>query len=166
MTVSPSDKTAASAPAKKAPAKKAPAKKVAEKKAPAEKKAAVVSYPAPATLSGQTHPAINWSKILTAKGMSVAEVERAMEVKLGTVYRVVRHGGIPTAALTVRFAKATGTDLKALWAEVSAFTLAEAVAEVEKKAPAKKAAAPAEKKVSPARSAAKRTTVKRLTRKA
>jgi hypothetical protein len=136
------------AAATKAPAKKAPAKapvKAAAKKAPAKaaapvKKAPAKKAPAPlklTTLSGVSHPAVRWSGIVEASGLSVAELERNAGVPLGSVYRVIRHGVLPSATLTVRFAAATEQKAETLWAEVSSFSLAEAQAEV-KKADAKK----------------------------
>jgi hypothetical protein len=62
----------------------------------------------------------------------------------------------------VRFAKATGSDLKPIWAAVADFTLAEAKAEVEQ---AEKKAATPEKKVSPARSTRKAVTAKPVSRR-
>lgn len=144
MTTSPAKKaTAKKAPAtkaaatktaaKKAPAKKTAAKKTAAKKtaAPAAKKVAAkkTAVASRSTLSGRTHPADHWVKVMADKGLSIAETARAMDVRFGSLHRVVKGGALPTANLTLRFSRATGSTAKVLWQEVADFELAEAVAE-------------------------------------
>lgn len=119
-------KAAKAAPAKAAASKAAaptPAKKAAAKKA-----AAPAGRTAFVTVSGRPHPADEWARIIERDGLSIAEVARRMDVRFGSLHRVLKGGAVPTAGLTIRFAAATSGNVKVLWQAIADFELAEALA--------------------------------------
>lgn len=101
---------------------KAPAK-AAEPKAKTPAKGAVLE------VGGVAHPGLRWQSMMDAKGWLHMEAATRMGVAPMTVGRIARCQGVPTASLTVKFAKALDADARTLWADVAAFELAAALAE-------------------------------------
>jgi len=100
-----------------APAKKAPAKEAPVKVAPA-KEPKVASSSAP-----QGHPGHTWLRLMVQKGTSQTQTANAMGVAPMTLNRLVNGHGIPTAKVTVAFARAVDADVEQVWAEVAAYEL-------------------------------------------
>lgn len=111
-------KAPAKAAAKKAPAKaaKAPAKAAAKKAGAAD--------PVLVTKSGVQHPGPLWLKAMTDAGLSQTACANEMGVAPMTLNRLVNGHGIPTARVTVAFAKATKANVKKVWQQVADFELA------------------------------------------
>lgn len=124
----------AKAPAKpaaakgKAPAKPAAAKPAAKGKA-AAKPAAKGKAPAKpttvlATKSGVSHPGPLWKALLEEKGMTRMACAKEMGVAPMTLHRYLEGNGIPTARVTVEFARVSGLNVKKAWAQVCDYELA------------------------------------------
>lgn len=114
--------------AKAAPAKAKKAKAPAKEQAVKAPKAPSASATAP-----EGHPGRTWMSLVEKAGQTRMAVAKAMGVAPMTLHRLIAGQGVPTAAMTVRFA-ATVTDLgypvdvQALWAEVAAYELKVALA--------------------------------------
>lgn len=114
------------AAAKPAPAK-APAKAAAAKAKPAPKAAAKKDgKPAPvlATKSGVPHPGTLWRALLDQQGMTRMACAKEMGVAPMTLHRYMEGQGIPTAKVTVAFARVTKQNVKKVWAQVCDYELA------------------------------------------
>lgn len=132
-------KAAARKPAKatsKAPAKgkasttrKASGKATTSKaKAPAKGKAAPAKKATEqgvlATKSGVSHPGPLWLKAMHDKGLSQTACATEMGVAPMTLNRLINGHGIPTARVTLAFARVTKQQPKKVWAQVCDFELA------------------------------------------
>ena len=105
---------ATKAPATKAPATKAPAKPVQQRRA-----------------AQLQHPGVMWLAYMSDAEMSQTATATAMGVAPMTLNRLVNGHGIPTAKVTVAFARAVKKDVEQVWADVCAYELALALAEVQ-----------------------------------
>lgn len=92
------------------------AAKVSAKATPARRTAAGVKVP--------PHPGVAWREALEAKGLTQRATAKRMGVSGTTLNRIFAGHGIPTARVTVAFAKAIGTDCDPLWRAVSDYELA------------------------------------------
>ena len=113
-TVEPAKAPAKKAPATKAPATKAPAKPVQQRRA-----------------AQLQHPGVMWLAYMSDAEMSQTATATAMGVAPMTLNRLVNGHGIPTAKVTVAFARAVKKDVEQVWADVCAYELALALAEVQ-----------------------------------
>jgi plasmid maintenance system antidote protein VapI len=73
------------------------------------------------------HPGQHWLAIIEEKGLSQTVTVRRMGCTFASLSRVLHQTSIPTAPLTVAFARATDSDPKTLWREVADFELAVAL---------------------------------------
>lgn len=102
------------------PAKKAPAKKEAAPK----KERPAAAQGTMKTKSGVQHPGALWVKLLEEKELSQTKTAQTMGVAPMTLNRLINGHGIPTAKVTIAFARATDSDVKELWQQVADFELA------------------------------------------
>lgn len=77
---------------------------------------------------GPVHPGRHWLLVLDKAGMSQSEAARQMGISPMTLNRLVNGQGIPTARVTVEFARVAGQDVNELWQQVSDYELAVALA--------------------------------------
>jgi plasmid maintenance system antidote protein VapI len=135
------ENTATTAPATKkaTPAKaKAPAKKSTPAKGkatPAKKATAKKDQPVLATKSGVSHPGPLWLEAMGKVGLSQTAAATEMGVAPMTLNRLINGHGIPTAKVTVAFARVTKQQPKKVWAQVCDFELALALEAAEAEAP-------------------------------
>lgn len=111
--------------------------------------------------SKSAHPGTVWKKDIEAKGLSRLQVAKAMGVAPMSLHRVCEGEGIPTAEMTVRYARATGQEEATVWEAVQAYALQVALSKVpalDVAVPKEKA--PAKEKATPAKSTAKSTAKK------
>lgn len=126
-------KAAAKAPVKAAAAKKAPAK--AAVKAPAKKAPVKAAEPVKRERKSSApkgHPGHTWLALMIKANLSQQQTADGMGVAGMTLNRLINGHGIPTAKVTVRFARAVGADVQKVWGEVAAYELAEALASTPK----------------------------------
>lgn len=69
------------------------------------------------------HPGKAWLRMIDECGLSQSEVARRMGVAPVTLNRLVNGRGIPTAKVTVAFARALDVDVRELWDAVSEYEL-------------------------------------------
>lgn len=111
----------ATAPAK-APSKKAEPKP--ERKAP--------EFTPMTSGAPKGHPGHTWAKELNAAQMSQTAAAKAMGVAPMSLNRLVNGKGIPTAAMTLKFAHVLDADVDALWLEVARWEMTQARAAAKK----------------------------------
>ena len=119
-------KAAASKPAKAST--KAPAKAAASKpatKAPAKANGTKADLP---TVGGVQHPAATWLALLDAAGLSQTKAAAEMGVAPMTLNRLCNGHGLPTAKVTVAFARVVGKPAAEVWRGVCDYELAVAEA--------------------------------------
>lgn len=83
-------------------------------------------------VAAQGHPGHTWFNLVEKAGTTRMAVARTMGVAPMTLHRLVAGDAVPTARMTVLFAKAINdlggkADVQALWAEVAAYELAQAL---------------------------------------
>lgn len=114
--------------------------------------------------ASSVHPGTVWKKQIEDKGLTRLAVAKAMGVAPMSLHRVCEAEGIPSAEMTVRYARATGQEESTVWAEVAQYALQTAMEKVpaldevqpKEKAPAK-ATTPAKEKA-PAKAKADKAT--------
>lgn len=74
------------------------------------------------------HPGRVWLRRMRDAGLSQSETARRMGVAPVTLNRLVRGRGVPTARMTVAFARAVGLDERETWQQVCDYELALALA--------------------------------------
>jgi len=111
------EQAAPKAPAKTAEELAADRKAAGLAKAQANLEAAVAK-------GGPVHPGLAWRGQMFALGMTQADTAKAMGIAPMTLNRLFNGHGVPTAKVTVAFAKATGLDATELWQEVANYELA------------------------------------------
>lgn len=124
--------------ARKTPATKAPSKAsttVSRQRERLDTKAAKPAAKRTSTRkpAGPTHPGVQWVAILTEANLSQSEAARQMGVAPMTLNRLINGHGIPTANVTLAFARVTKQDPRALWTVVAEYELALAVAAADAK---------------------------------
>lgn len=107
---------------------KAVAAKVAANKAAkaAPKAPAKKDQPAPvlATKSGVSHPGPLWLEAMHKVGLSQTAAATEMGIAPMTLNRLINGHGIPTARVTLAFARVTKQQPKKVWAQVCDYELA------------------------------------------
>lgn len=76
------------------------------------------------TRSGVKHPGVLWLEAMQKKGTSQAQVAAKMGVATMTLNRLVNGHGIPTARITLAYARAMNASVARTWQQVCDFELA------------------------------------------
>lgn len=84
-------------------------------------------YPRRGRPKAPVHPGKSWLALMRAAGLSQAATAERMGVAAMTLSRLVNGHGIPTANITVAFARAVGADTEAVWSDVCTYELAVAL---------------------------------------
>lgn len=113
--------------AKTTPNARSTAAKPATKTAPAKARSAATKGRAKAP--AVAHPGTAWLALLDAAGLSQTKAAQEMGVAPMTLNRLCNGHGIPTAKVTVLFAKAVGADVHEVWQAVCDYELAQALAD-------------------------------------
>lgn len=134
----PATKASTKAPAKGKAASKAPAKgkastDVKRTKAEQMSRAAKKTTPPTSPVKGVQHPGAVFLALMEKAGTSQTKTATTMGVAPMTLNRLCNGHGIPTAKVTVAFAKAVGADPREVWAAVAEYELALALAEAKGK---------------------------------
>lgn len=73
---------------------------------------------------GVKHPGVMWLEAIQKKGLSQAQVALRMGVATMTLNRLINGHGIPTARITLAYARAMHANVTRTWQQVCDFELA------------------------------------------